>query len=69
MKITTQTAINTLGEGSVVKLAKRLTISRQAVHRWGEFVPKGRAYEISFLIEQDKKEKEENHYDTSEAAW
>lgn len=68
MKITTQTAINTLGKGSVIKLAKRLGISRQAVHRWGEFVPKGRAYEISFLIEQDKKTKKGSHHGTSKAA-
>lgn len=68
MKITTQTAINTLGKGSAVKLAKRLGISRQAVYRWGELVPKGRAYEISFLIEQDKKAKKENNHGTSKAA-
>lgn len=35
--------------GGTKALAKALGISSSAVSQWGEFVPKGRAYEIQIL--------------------
>lgn len=35
--------------GSKNKLAKELGISRPAVARWKEFIPRGRAYQIEVL--------------------
>jgi hypothetical protein len=36
--------------GGISKLAKALNISRQAVHKWGEFVPPLRAYQLRDLL-------------------
>lgn len=37
--------------GNVAKLADALGITPQAVYDWGEFLPRGRAFELQVLTE------------------
>ncbi|MEL3921991.1 Cro/CI family transcriptional regulator [Aeromonas enteropelogenes] len=37
--------------GSAAELARSLNISEPAVSRWGETIPKGRAYQIEVLTD------------------
>lgn len=37
--------------GGVGKLSEALGVSRAAIYQWGEFVPKGRQFEIEILSE------------------
>ncbi|HHQ4900483.1 MAG: Cro/CI family transcriptional regulator [Aeromonas sobria] len=45
--------------GSAAELARSLNISEPAVSRWGETIPKGRAYQIEVLT--DGKLKADSH--------
>lgn len=35
--------------GSAIKLAKILGITKGAVSHWGEYIPRGREYELRYL--------------------
>ncbi|QTL94013.1 Cro/CI family transcriptional regulator [Aeromonas jandaei] len=46
--------------GSAAELARSLNISEPAVSRWGDTIPKGRAYQIEVLT--DGKLKADQHH-------
>jgi len=44
--------------GSVNETSRRLSVSRQAVHRWGKYIPELRAFQFLELKKTDQKESE-----------